>query len=184
MVGAGRIRLVRLRGALRAEDLLPGRQKRTTTSSTLACENSFAIACALNGDVSASVNSTTSRRSALPKKFRVGTAASAPNRVARTFPASDEAGRSTPSASWSVELNESRLAVGKSSGSVRSVIDAIPTGTVDSSSRIRSAAERARSKRASPPASSDASIEREVSRTKNASASDRAACSCVSSSTG
>ena len=82
-------------------------------------------------------------------------------------------GSSTPIERRSVVSNTRRSVVGRTWGSRRSVIDTMPERTCGIRSRIAEAASTDRSKRVAPSAPSEASIERDVSMTKNASASVR-----------
>ena len=82
-------------------------------------------------------------------------------------------GSSTPIERRSVVSNTRRSVVGRAWGSKRSVIDTMPERTCGIRSWIALAASTARSKRIVLSGPSAASIERDVSMTKNASASVR-----------
>ena len=91
--------------------------------------------------------------------------------VIRVFDPSLGGGRSIPTAWRSVTSKVSRSAVGNSVGRTRSVMVAIPTRMSGSLLRSRTANVLARWKRVGAPGPEEASIDRDVSMTKNAAAS-------------
>ncbi len=117
------------------------------------------------------------------KKFWVPSDPSAPSDVARTFELTG--GGSSILTAWSsVCWNTLRSGFGKRFGTTRSVSMAIPAGTSGTASRSASASFFARANRVGDPGARDASIDREVSRTKNTWASVRTRALSVDRSAG
>jgi len=122
---------------------------------------------------SPSVKTTMTRwRAAGAKKLRVWTAPSAASVVPIVWKYAVGGGCWAVIACSSVGRNASSSALGSRCGSVRSVSDAMPTGTSGNARRRLSASTFARSSRLAPVVP-DASIEREMSKTKITSASAR-----------
>ena len=128
----------------------------------------------MNGFVSPSVKTTTSRLRAVgEKKLSVAMRATDPRVVIRTLNPSVGGGRSIPITLCTVTSNVSESGVGNRCGSARSVIDAMPTGMSVSSLRRRIASACARSNLVGEPTPADAFIDSDVSSTNHASASVR-----------
>ena len=116
------------------------------------------------GAVSPSVRTTTSLRGTPGEKKLVPANVSRAAKVVAVAEYPLGGGRSTPTVSVRPARKSRSLLVGKTFGSTRSVIDAIPDGTSGIASRMRWAAATERASRVGPPVS-DARIESEVSTT-------------------